>query len=174
MRRCRDCETEKPPDAFYKGQLRCIPCFKVYVKEWARTHPENVKRNKKKYRQTPRGKQKGSEYNKRPKVRAQARSRYAMRIKTRAGQQALLRDSIKKYGLTVEDWARVYNAQDRKCAACFCPIYVDKRTHVDHNHRTGRVRALLCQLCNIALGGARDSVEVLKRLIVYLEAHCAD
>jgi hypothetical protein len=40
---------------------------------------------------------------------------------------------------------------------------------VDHCHKTGKIRGLLCHYCNIALGGFKDSIESLKKAIKYLE-----
>ena len=43
------------------------------------------------------------------------------------------------------------------------------RLAVDHNHKTGRVRGILCSFCNTALGKFDDSVGLLARAIEYLE-----
>jgi len=51
------------------------------------------------------------------------------------------------------------------CAAC----RIDKPIHVDHDHVTGKVRGVLCFLCNQALGNVRDSTDRLRLLILYLE-----
>jgi hypothetical protein len=40
---------------------------------------------------------------------------------------------------------------------------------VDHNHETGRIRGLLCDHCNHAIGAMREDVERIKRAIAYLE-----
>lgn len=48
-----------------------------------------------------------------------------------------------------------------------------KRLNVDHDHKTGRVRELLCHGCNVSLGHFDDSVELLKTVIAYLEKHRA-
>jgi hypothetical protein len=40
---------------------------------------------------------------------------------------------------------------------------------VDHNHKTGAVRGLLCNSCNVALGNAKESIEILQSMIKYLQ-----
>ena len=50
------------------------------------------------------------------------------------------------------------------CAAC----KTDRPQHVDHDHKTGRVRGMLCFLCNQALGNVRDDIKRLHGLIDYL------
>lgn len=44
-----------------------------------------------------------------------------------------------------------------------------RRLHIDHCHTTGKVRGVLCNGCNIALGGVEDNIETLRGLIKYLE-----
>lgn len=44
-----------------------------------------------------------------------------------------------------------------------------RRLHVDHDHRTGKIRALLCSKCNAALGSANDDPRRLRDLAEYLE-----
>lgn len=50
-----------------------------------------------------------------------------------------------------------------------CPI-CQKRpaVHVDHDHKTGKVRAILCEMCNGGLGQFRDNPETIRRAIAYL------
>lgn len=43
------------------------------------------------------------------------------------------------------------------------------KLHVDHCHQTGKIRGLLCQKCNMALGLLNDSVEILETAIRYLK-----
>lgn len=75
------------------------------------------------------------------------------------------------YGIEVEDFARMLNAQGLKCAICSVALLLDKATQVDHCHATGRVRAVLCQRCNMGLGAADDSPERLRKMAAYIEAH---
>lgn len=76
------------------------------------------------------------------------------------------------YGLTLEAYAAMSAAQNGLCAICRNPPG-KQRFHVDHDHATGKVRALLCYSCNVMLGYARDRIDTLKAAIAYLELHRA-
>lgn len=73
------------------------------------------------------------------------------------------------YDLEPEEYERLLRAQDGRCA--ICQSTPKKRPlMVDHEHRTGRIRGLLCFWCNHRLlGGARERTDVLRRAIEYLE-----
>lgn len=64
---------------------------------------------------------------------------------------------VSNYGITRQDYDRMYEEQDGKCAICGGPP-VARRSgstavfHVDHNHTTGAVRGLLCARCNLLVG----------------------
>lgn len=73
----------------------------------------------------------------------------------------------RRYGLTAEDHAQMIIDQDGRCAVCL----EDKPLVVDHDHATGKVRALLCRECNIALGAAGDNSAILLALASYLMSH---
>ncbi len=74
------------------------------------------------------------------------------------------------YGLTVEQFENLWNAQDRKCANRYCPITTASPSElcVDHDHRTGKVRGLLCRRCNSAIGFMHDEVDRIRGLISFL------
>jgi hypothetical protein len=66
-------------------------------------------------------------------------------------------------------------AQRWRCAVCGRrPRPQDGRLVVDHDHRTGAVRALLCAPCNSALGLFGDKPERLRAAAEYLDAHSRD
>lgn len=71
----------------------------------------------------------------------------------------------RKYGLTEERYQEMLEAQVGRCAICL----VARAEHVDHDHETGRVRALLCFNCNAALGQFKDRPDALRRAAAYLE-----
>lgn len=76
----------------------------------------------------------------------------------------------KTYGVTEEEYRILYEAQGGRCAICRRATGKARRLAVDHNHKTGEVRGLLCKPCNsygIAMF-ARDDPEVLERAAAYL------
>lgn len=75
----------------------------------------------------------------------------------------------RRKGITAEDWQRAWDATCGLCPGCREPLQRGRRTHIDHDHATGRFRGLLCSECNHALGKTRDDAETLRRLAEYLE-----
>jgi Autographiviridae endonuclease VII len=70
----------------------------------------------------------------------------------------------RKYGLTAEAYRALLARQKGKCAIC----RRKRNLVVDHNHTTGVVRGLICQPCNMGIGGLEDDVILLRRAIKYL------
>lgn len=78
-----------------------------------------------------------------------------------------------QYGISLEDYEVLLKEQNYKCATCFKP-HGEKgkaRLHVDHNHKTNKIRGLLCHSCNVSLGLMNDDEFLLKNLISYLQKH---
>jgi hypothetical protein len=85
-----------------------------------------------------------------------------------------------RYGITLADYEAMYAAQDGKCAICHGEQWTFLRgrkrqpystLYVDHDHATGKVRALLCHGCNTAVGLLRENHERARGLIAYLKKH---
>lgn len=73
-----------------------------------------------------------------------------------------------RFGLTVEQYEKMLEFQDGRCAICHC-ISRAKRLAVDHDHKTGEIRGLLCYRCNhTLLGAAKDDPETLEQAAKYL------
>lgn len=82
----------------------------------------------------------------------------------------------RKYGLTTYDLQAMAEAQDHKCAICGSPETVTrsglvKHLAVDHDHKTGKIRELLCDACNTGLGKFKDDEDILLKAIAYLRKH---
>ena len=74
-----------------------------------------------------------------------------------------------KYGITLEEYTSLYELQKGCCAVCLMHQSKRNRTlHVDHDHVAGKIRGLLCDNCNLALGLLKDSEDTLLRLVGYL------
>ena len=79
---------------------------------------------------------------------------------------------LKAYGLTPEQWQLMFNQQNGNCKICGVnSSQVDRRFAVDHCHKTGKNRGLLCGTCNRALGLFKDDSKLLLKASKYLEEH---
>ena len=78
-----------------------------------------------------------------------------------------------KYGLSVAERAELLTAQGGRCEICQREIAFGGPGHksaaVDHCHKTGRVRGVLCGRCNLALGWFNDDPQLLRVVTAYLE-----
>lgn len=74
-----------------------------------------------------------------------------------------------EYGITTDDFEYLLNKQNGKCAICgVSQCATGRRFAVDHCHKTGMVRGLLCQSCNTGLGKFKDNVNNLEQAVKYL------
>lgn len=72
---------------------------------------------------------------------------------------------LKKYGLSETDYYEILQRQGGLCAICRRKT---ETLHIDHDHRTGRIRGLLCFHCNSGIGKFGDSIDTLESAIRYL------
>ena len=75
-----------------------------------------------------------------------------------------------KYGLTLEAYDAMLEIQEGCCAICFkSEEDFSQKLSVDHCHKTGNVRGLLCKQCNLGIGNLKDSLLLLRNATEYLE-----
>ena len=82
----------------------------------------------------------------------------------------------KAFGISIEEYEAMVLKQGGVCAICKgkpALRHGEARLHVDHDHVTGKIRALLCSKCNLGIGQFQDSVLLLHSAIAYLEMHHA-
>jgi Recombination endonuclease VII len=72
-----------------------------------------------------------------------------------------------RYGVTASEIDAMIEIQAGLCLICLCDL--GDKPHVDHDHKTGEVRGVLCFNCNGGLGQFRDEPFRLKRAAAYLE-----
>lgn len=82
-------------------------------------------------------------------------------------EEILASERMRRYGVSPEDFQRMILVQKNTCG--ICKETFSKTPHVDHCHKTGEIRGLLCSGCNLALGGFKDSPKRLKSALEYLE-----
>lgn len=84
------------------------------------------------------------------------------------------RAHLRRYGISPEAYDQMLADQKFVCAICGEPGKENgraKRLAVDHDHRSGKVRALLCANCNTAVGLLQDSQVLLAAASLYLTRH---
>ena len=77
------------------------------------------------------------------------------------------------YGITLEQFNKMQEQQEYSCAICHKSIneITRKKLVVDHNHKTGKVRKLLCYSCNSLIGECYEDTKILNSAIKYLNKY---
>jgi len=79
----------------------------------------------------------------------------------------------KTYGITLEDYNSMLTEQQGCCKVCGTHEGdLNQALAVDHCHKQGHVRALLCSNCNTALGLLKEDINIMRKLIEYTETSC--
>ena len=73
------------------------------------------------------------------------------------------------YGISIKEWEKLIEDQKGICPICREYLLEDRKSHLDHCHKTGKIRGILCSKCNYLLGVAKDDTVLLKRAIKYLK-----
>lgn len=107
-----------------------------------------------------------------------ARRNREAKARTKAHRSRLMVRSLhykREYGICLKDFRKLLNEQRNRCFICQClanddgvVIETGKLLVVDHDHKTGDVRGLLCHHCNSGIGMFRDNPQSLTRAIEYL------
>ena len=85
--------------------------------------------------------------------------------KTKKGKRSKFKAHLKyKYNITVDEYDSMFEEQNGVCKVCGLPE-INRRLAVDHDHKTNKVRGLLCSSCNVQLGWfERNIINVLDYL----------
>lgn len=147
MKRCAKCGKRKPLDNkhFYRDSTRVSGFFPWCISCF---------------------KQDGAEKRQDPKLREIARNRAEEWYKNNRVVAANT-FYMRRYGLTLAEVRRKKIKQRHRCAIC----KRFKRLCVDHNHKTGKIRELLCRGCNGFLGLLENNPRLLKAFERYIRRH---
>ena len=122
---------------------------KEYNKEWRARHPGYSNEWSKKHPPTKEQKKKRREYCKEWNL-------------------------INKYGITRSAFESMLLGQGGVCAICKTDKWGDRRPAIDHDHRTGEIRGILCFRCNLALGLLDDEPGRVMAAFEYLQRDWKD
>lgn len=107
-------------------------------------------------------------------VRSQCKECYLLYPKELKRRDGYMRDfNLKKYGLDFEQYSKMFEDQKGCCKICdrhLSEVNSGKKKAlcVDHCHKTKKVRGLLCDKCNRAIGLFNDNIKLLNKAINYL------
>ena len=72
------------------------------------------------------------------------------------------------YNITIKEAKELYDKKE--CDICEKTIKIEKHKHIDHCHKTNKIRGTLCSNCNRALGYFKDDIKILQKAIKYLKS----
>ena len=101
--------------------------------------------------------------------------RAANKEKFNASKRRYYHDVVKfkAFGITKEDYMLLLSKQNNVCAICgkTQKYKIEKELSIDHDHVTGRVRGLLCECCNSAIGLFDEDIHILNNAIEYINKY---
>lgn len=161
MKICTKCKENKDKSEFYPNRTTkdglytyCIPCRREYIKEF-RKRPHIEKQQK--------------EYLSRLDVKLRTKLRQSSekgRISSRNSRYKNL------FGISIDDYNQMLADQNSNCIICSKnQSELRYRLAIDHCHKTGKVRGLLCNNCNTAIGLFYDSDINLEKALNYIRKH---
>lgn len=150
-KQCSKCEELKQLDQFYPRKNskdgkdgRCKKCCRKKVKEYLRTENGKILKQKQleKYKKT--------EKYKKSKRKEQFKRRY---------------------NISLDEYEKMFQEQNECCKICNRhQNTLEISLAVDHDHKTNKIRGLLCSSCNKALGFLKDDISILEKAIKYLKS----
>lgn len=102
-----------------------------------------------------------------------ARDNHNLRVKTDPNYKLAKKDAYIKaeYGLSLAEYQAKLLLQ-KNCPICMKELHLnDQNTHLDHCHKTGKIRSFLCGNCNRGIGSFHDEVWKMRNAIQYLESY---
>ena len=100
---------------------------------------------------------------------SEKRRKYSQAYRAKLGYEDYRRGNLRKRGLTPDGYDVLLRRQNGVCAICGTPPPAGKVLCVDHDHADERIRGLLCNNCNGALGLLKDSPAIVEAALRYLE-----
>lgn len=161
-KQCRICGAIQPLTEYHRAtgmrdghRNECKTCFRAIARKRYLADPQKAKDAVKRWQsENPeRLRAYQAEYRQRPERKRAMRDLYYLRT----------------HGISADEADEILERQNGRCAICCRPARERLGSmHLDHDHKTGRIRGFLCVDCNHGIGKLRDSPELLLRAVVYL------
>lgn len=157
----REKEKERQRLVKEKSRAKDRESYNAYMREWTRKNSESINAKRREKRQSN------------PELARLDNERRKLRRDPEQHRSTMLRAT---YGITLDDYKRMYSEQKGCCAICEQEKPPEGRAGlvVDHCHKSGSVRKLLCSQCNKGLGHFYENVDFLAKAIDYLVKHRKD
>jgi len=164
MKTCTKCNINKeltdfPKEKNGKNGLRsnCKSCHKIKMAKWREDNPEKYKQNTKRSYIRNKDKKKIQTDLWRKKNPDKVKQYEMNRIRDPIKQK--IWDLKKHFGISLEEYNDMLTKQNNCCKICYRnQSEFQKALCVDHNHKTGKIRGLLCFPCNQAIGLLKDNM----------------
>lgn len=144
----RDIRNRQRREKYYANRKEEI----AKTREWQKNNPEKVKDGYVRFKKNH------------PNYKKEFKERCPEKFEEQRFKSLMWRNKVT---LSYEDFKKLLIKQKGVCV--ICGKATKNRLSVDHCHKTGKVRGLLCNLCNTSLGGFHDNIELLKKAIKYLK-----
>jgi len=127
----------------------CRKCMEIKRKNYENKNPNSVKKINKNY------------YQKHKQNILKNKKEYRTNNPEKCKEWVLK----ERYNISLKDYNKLLKNQNNKCKICL----KKNKLVVDHDHKTGKVRGLLCNHCNTGIGFLKENLNILKNSIKYLQ-----
>ena len=157
MKKCSICGTLKDESCFAfqnkkEGKLvsACKDCYNKKQREFRKNNPELAKiRDRAAYQR-----------------QKEHRVEYARKYRKENPEKTMNTNLKVKYGITRQEYLNILNKQNYKCAICGKPQEEHSRNFsLDHNHKTNKIRGIVCDGCNYGIGFMEKYFEIYAKYL---------
>ena len=157
---CRVCGVELTDENWWSSHKArhdciCITCRKQYMEQYDKQYRKFHKEEKRQY----------------DKQRYETHKREHKQYRETHKKERKQSNLKRLYNITLDQFNQMLKNQDNKCSICGKEFTKSNSPCVDHNHKTKRVRALLCSNCNAAIGFLQDDPLIIHNAEMYVRKY---
>ncbi len=165
---CSDCKEDISLSQYYFRKSTnsplsyCKKCSNIRTNKYRKKNPDKLKIIKKRERE-----KNWERCRKEQKYWREMNSEY---LKNNRPKYSRYKQMEWNYGISKEEFLALYIRQNKSCAICK-KFFSKNKLHIDHNHKTNKVRGLLCMHCNFGIGHFKEDNSLLIGAIQYLNIY---